>query len=421
MLKINRIAILGVLIFSQLMLVAQNNTNSPYTRYGFGELATPSFGAGRGMGGIGYGLRSSTQINPLNPASYTSMDSLTFLFDFGASAQLSWFDDGVNKQDNVNGNIEYLAMQFPLSRRIAMSAGLLPYSFVGYDFGAIKKIGDTSTEYQEQFVGRGGLSQIYAGLSVDIWKKRLAVGANASYLFGNINHDRMLTVIQTDANVINSFQKISVRDVKLDFGVQYTQPISKTEKITVGGTFSPANTLSNKVYKVDQVIKGNSLVSIEGDTTTNVPMGLPNAYGFGLTYVKANKLTVGADVLYEEWKSVDFPFVDEESHFDNRFRVGAGIEYTPDFMMKSYLKRIKYRGGIHYSNSYLNVQGTGYDEYGASIGFGLPLVGNRSLLNLSFEYVNVAPRNSAMIKEQYLKFTVNYTFNEMWFWKRKLD
>ena len=137
--------------------------------------------------------------------------------------------------------------------------------------------------------------------------------------------------------------------------------------------------------------------------------------------MKENKLTVGADVLYEQWADVEFPFVDENSQFDNRFRVAAGVEYTPDFMVKNYFKRVKYRGGVHYSNSYLNVQGAGYDEFGASIGFGLPLVGNRSLINLSFEYVNVLPRNSTMIKEQYLKFTVNYTFNEMWFWKRKLD
>ncbi len=421
MLKINRIAILGVLIFSQLMLVAQNNTNSPYTRYGFGELASSSFGAGRGMGGIGYGLRSSKQINPLNPASYTSMDSLTFLFDFGASAQLSWFDDGINKQDNVNGNIEYLAMQFPICKNVAMSVGLLPYSFVGYDFGAVKQIGESETQYQEQFVGRGGLSQLYAGLSVDLWKKRLAVGANVSYLFGSINHDRMLRVLQEDAAMINSFQKIKVKDIKLDFGIQYTQPLSKTENITIGATFSPKNTLSNTVYKVDQVIQGQTVASSVGDTTKNVGMGLPNAYGFGLTYVKQNKLTVGADVLYEQWKDVDFPFVDENSQFDNRFRVAAGVEYTPDFMVKNYFKRVKYRGGVHYSNSYLNVQGAGYDEFGASVGFGLPLVGNRSLINLSFEYVNVLPRNSMMIKEQYLKFTVNYTFNEMWFWKRKLD
>ena len=107
MLKIKSIILVAICILSQMSLFAQNNTNSPYTRFGYGELADRSFGAGRAMGGIGYGLRSSKQINPLNPASYTSIDSMTFIFDFGASAQLSWFDDGQNKQNNYNGNIEY--------------------------------------------------------------------------------------------------------------------------------------------------------------------------------------------------------------------------------------------------------------------------------------------------------------------------
>ena len=90
-----------------LPLMAQNNTNSPYTRFGYGDLGERSFGAGRAMGGVGYGLRSPKQINPMNPASYSCMDSLTFLFDFGVAGQLSWFDDGNARQNDINGNVEY--------------------------------------------------------------------------------------------------------------------------------------------------------------------------------------------------------------------------------------------------------------------------------------------------------------------------
>ena len=136
MLKINKVGLICLLLFSQICTFAQNNTNSPYTRYGLGLLADRSFGAGRAMGGIGYGLRSSKQINPMNPASYSSLDSLTFMFDFGASGQVFWYNDGINKQKSMNGNIEYLAMQFPIMKGLAMSVGLLPYSFVGYDFGS---------------------------------------------------------------------------------------------------------------------------------------------------------------------------------------------------------------------------------------------------------------------------------------------
>ena len=48
--------------------IAQNNTNSPYTRYGYGQLADQSFANSKAMGGIAYGLRDGSHINPLNPA-----------------------------------------------------------------------------------------------------------------------------------------------------------------------------------------------------------------------------------------------------------------------------------------------------------------------------------------------------------------
>lgn len=421
MLKINKVVLLGIFVFSQVALIAQNSTNSPYTRFGYGELANRSFGAGRAMGGIGYGLRSSSQINPLNPASYSGMDSLTFILDFGVSAQVSWFDDKINKQSNTNGNLEYIAMEFPLHKRIAMSLGLLPYSYVGYSFGSVNKIDGTPTEYKTQFDGTGGINEIYGGLSVDIWKNRLSAGANVGYLFGNITHESSMQFYQADASINRNWQKISVSDIKLDFGIQYTQPLTKTEHLTFGAVFSPKNTISNKVYKIRQEIQGSSIISSEGDTARNVPMGMPNSYGFGVTYVKTNKLVIGADVLYEQWKDVKFPFPDETSNFENRFRIGAGAEYIPDYMGRNFFSRMKYRIGAHYGNSYLKVNENGYDEIGASIGVGLPLIDNRSLLNVSFEYTKVTPKLSTLINEQYFRVTLNYTFNEKWFFKWKLN
>ena len=67
---------------------AQRMSLSPYSRYGYGELENGSFGAARSMGGLGYGLRSSGQINALNPASYTAIDSLTFMMELGVSGKV---------------------------------------------------------------------------------------------------------------------------------------------------------------------------------------------------------------------------------------------------------------------------------------------------------------------------------------------
>ncbi|MDR1981368.1 MAG: hypothetical protein LBQ39_07105 [Tannerellaceae bacterium] len=414
MLKIKRVVAVSILVFLPLALFAQNNTNSPYTRYGYGELADRSFGAGRAMGGVGFGMRSSKQINPLNPASYTGMDSLTFLLDFGVAGQLSWFDDGSNKQSNINGNFEYAAIQFPIHRRIALSVGLLPISYVGYHFGSSKTVEGIS--YVEEFSGSGGLNDVYLGLSVDIWKKRLSVGANVGYLFGTIAHNQSVVFSSTGATSSTTSKSMKVNDIKLDLGIQYTHPLSARESFVIGVAYSPKNKLNTTSYEIN--VSGNTLE--KADTTRNQLFDMPQSIGAGVSYVKQNKLTLAADFLYEDWNKARF--FDRRDEFKQRIRVAAGGEFIPAYQNKAFFNRIKYRAGVHYSNSYLRVKGSSYDEYGASIGFGLPLIDNRSLLNLSLEYVKIQPGDKTLlISEQYFRFTVNYTFNELWFLKFKVN
>jgi len=412
MLKVNKVAVVfGLLLFTNLSLIAQNNTNSPYTRYGFGSIAERSFGAGRSMGGVGYGLRSSRQINPMNPASYSSMDSMTFLFDAGASVHSSWYDDGTNKQNDINGNLEYVAMQFPVWRNVAMSVGILPYSHVGYDFNAVTT-NEQGLTYSENFSGTGGLNEVYLGLSIDIWKKRLALGANVSYMFGNIKHETAASVS------VYTREKVEVYKMKYDFGLQYTHPLTKTERLTFGLAYSPKMKLKTTAYNLESTSSDFSTLS-KADTTTNLGFHIPNSYGFGVSYTKDYKMILAADVSYQEWSKAQFGGKSDE--FKNRLKVALGGEYIPDNFTRSYLKRVRYRAGLHYNNSYLKIKGSSYDEYGATLGLGFPMMDNRSFINASVEYVKVSPNSKMLIDEQYLRLTISYTFNEYWFFKRKVD
>ncbi|MDD4589003.1 MAG: hypothetical protein PHG06_01055 [Parabacteroides sp.] len=428
MLRINKLLITGAFAFICVSMMAQNNTNSPYTRYGYGDLGDRSFGAGRAMGGVGIGLRSPLQINPLNPASYSCMDSMTFIFDFGVAAQLSQFDDGNSRQHDKNGNVEYMALQFPISRRLAVSAGLLPYSFVGYKFGVVRSSSDVT--YTESYNGTGGLTDFYGGASFDIWKKRLAVGANVGFLFGNILHSQVITMSGESTGAYNTSrsEELRVRDLKFDFGIQYTHPISKTEQLTFGATFSPRKNLHAKSYNSTiAYVSSTTGETLSSDTITDKDFSLPNTYGIGVSYVKQNKLTLAVDFSYENWKKM--PYFGDKNRFNNEYRIGGGCEYIPNYQSKTFFNRMKYRAGIHYNNSYLrmnqttvNPEGDSYHEIGASLGFGLPLIDNRSFLNISLEYVKKNPEvKTNMIDERYFRFTLNYTFNELWFFKRKVE
>ena len=60
---------------------AQSGTNSPYSQFGLGTLSPQSTSFNRGMNGLAYGFHEHNQINFQNPASYSALDSLSFIFD----------------------------------------------------------------------------------------------------------------------------------------------------------------------------------------------------------------------------------------------------------------------------------------------------------------------------------------------------
>ncbi|WP_155809454.1 hypothetical protein [Porphyromonas macacae] len=124
--------ILGVITFlmvtSSVMLAQSNSTESPYTRYGLGRLGNRTLTATRSMGGIGNGVRNGTITNPKNPASYTAVDSLTFIFDFGASISTAWYKEEGASNNRILGNFEHATILFPVTDFMAMSAGILPFA-----------------------------------------------------------------------------------------------------------------------------------------------------------------------------------------------------------------------------------------------------------------------------------------------------
>ena len=78
---------------------AENGINSPYTRYGFGQLSSMETGTNKGMGGTGIGVQNSNQINLLNPASYAAVDTLTFFLDVGMSLSNTNLSEGTVKMN----------------------------------------------------------------------------------------------------------------------------------------------------------------------------------------------------------------------------------------------------------------------------------------------------------------------------------
>jgi hypothetical protein len=105
--------------------------------------------------------------------------------------------------------------------------------------------------------------------------------------------------------------------------------------------------------------------------------------------------------------------------FNDRWKAALGAQYTPK-TRGLWIQRVSYRAGGFYENSYLNIKGNKVREYGASLGFGLPAPGGKTLLNLGVEWRHRQGRPNALVSENYMTITLGINFNERWFFKSKL-
>lgn len=396
------------------------NVSTPYSMYGYGILGDRATSMQRQMGGVGYAMNSGRQINVMNPASYAAIDSLTFLFDMGADLSFIWSQEGDAKEKSTGGGLDYLTMQFPISKYLGGSVGLLPYSSVGYAFG--NDISHGTMENQ----GSGGINELYLGLSGKI--KGFSIGFNVSYDFGNIVND----VFANPSSGSTKFEHVmEVRDWNIVLGAQYTQKIGRYDRFVLGATYSPKKTLLGTTWATIQETTQESTPTEVARMSLKNHYYTPNSVGAGISYTheRVSRFNVEFDYTWQGWKdcrysplySIDNPevVVFNGMEFNNRSRYAAGAEYVPK-LRGSYMQRAAYRLGAYYTDDYLKIHGNGVREYGVTAGVGFPTVEGKTMINLGFEWKMRQAHPQALLKENYFNITLGVNFNEVWFFKRKI-
>lgn len=397
-----KILILAVLLSA--VLSAQNNTSSPYSRYGYGELNDNVPGAFRAMGGVGLAMRDHKVINPSNPASISSVDSMTFMFDLGASAMWANYTDWLGTRNRANGNLEYINLQFPIwSPYIAFSAGVLPYSMVGYNM----KLAHTVSENCHDTVtysGTGGFTQVYGGLSVNLFDW-VAVGVNLYYMFGDVTNMRDLKFAETAYLPISETSNLHANDIHLRYGLQFFHTFGQ-HGFVLGGVFENKSSF-------------NCLHTVVETTTldiVDVPQGydLPMIYGGGLTYIYDKRLTISAEGLYTDWAKVRY--ASQTGVLRSRLKLSFGAEYAHRPGARKYYQNMLFRLGASISDSY--IKNINAKDFSVSVGVGFPLRNSATIINTSLEYNHRG--TNALVNENSLKLTINASISETWFFKRKL-
>ena len=398
-----------VLVVAAMMAVgawAQNATSSPTSRFGYGELNNNLPGAYRGMGGVGIGMRSNKVINPAQPASYTSCDSMTFMFDIAGSLLYTNYGDSYGQSNKVNGNLEYMTMQFPIWRQhIAMSLGVTPYSAVGYNFALTDSI-NQDYYYSQKYRGTGGFTQVYGGLSANIcdW---VALGVNVYYMFGNIEQSRGLSFTDATMDSVQMVERLSANSLRLRYGMQVFHTFGK-HTVNMGAVYENKQPFSRMNYE--------QIEMTTADTISNISTGfdMPMMYGVGLSYSYANRWLIGADYMCHDWANANY--FGQTQSLKKRHRMALGAEYRNDPTSRKYVDQIYWRLGVNYTTAYTNRYNEA--EWGVSMGVGVPLRTAGTVINTTLEYGKRGTRN--VLSENYLRLVVNASISEHWFFKRKL-
>ncbi len=374
-------------------------------------------GSTKSMGGIGFGVYSNRVINPMNPASYSSIDSLTFMLNFAGSGTVNGVNSGSETFNKFKGQVEYVAFQLPLCRFIGLSVGLMPYTLVGYDYSKTDNsmhnylTEDSITSVKQNFTGYGGLTQVYLGIAFDILD-RVSIGVNGKYMFGNVTHTREVSFPSNALNVSTYQQKILHCTAFLcDFGVLYHQPI-KEDELTIGAAYS----VKLPMHIDSQIRTSTQRVA---DDNTSYSFDFPHTIGVGATYRFDNKVWFGADFQWCDFSSARYYSLTDT--LKSNFKIAVGVEYIPKLGSKKYGENMRFRLGANYGKSYAKINGYCYDEFAVTAGLGFPLFNAMSTINLFLEYGHRGGVSTIGLAEDYFKFGLDISLNERWFVKRRLN
>jgi hypothetical protein len=445
--KLTMAKILFVLIVTcglQMSVSAQEN--SPYSRYGLGDLTPNQNVFSRGMGGIAAGVADTRSVNFANPASLTSISNT--IFDVGTEIdyRILKSTSPAKKFTSANTYVSYLQIAFPLTTpKMAkknmlwsMSFGLKPVSKINYKIEKTERLTGIDSLHT-LYEGSGGVNQAFLGTGFKY--KNFSIGINAGYMFGSKDHSTILTFINdtTFYYVSNSATKTSFGSFFINGGLQYDIVLKKDPKSgnpekslrlgVYGNLQQNLNAKSDIIretifydqngspYRLDSVYEEN----VKGSIT------YPANVSVGAAYEDAHWM-VGADFDYGNW--ANYRYLGQADQVQNNWTFRAGTQYFPAKLntpVKKYFNFVKYRAGLYYGTDYINTS-KNRPEYGFTLGTGMPLTtlkrisytGEYVVLNTALEFGSRGNKQTN-IRENVVRFSIGVSMNARWFQKPKYN
>lgn len=407
---------------------------TPYSVYGIGEIHNFGSAFNKSMGGVGIATRNRRFVNYMNPASVTARDSLSFMADFGLYGKASIFRQNGDKTGNNITNLEDFVISFPLFRHTAMMVGITPYSDTGYNFTYIEEdpdlIGRTGTQGYSA-TGSGSIYQAFAGGAVTLWD-RLSIGAQYILYFGKIDKTVNLAFGKDSYRSIVSGHKLQLNSSTAKFGVQYDQPLGGRMRMTIGGTYKLKSGMYGYTNDYSYATISSLTDTLKNNTvhlTGKEKLKFSDELGAGISLRGGERWSVEVDYLRSDWRNLG---LDETSGFSNTssheftssvsqsFR--AGFEFTPNRSdIRYYYKRITYRGGLYYDQSYYRLDGNPIDSYGITIGATIPVNAGYNGITVGLDFGKKGTIKNGFVRENYFGFNIGFNIFDIWFQKSMYD
>lgn len=406
-----------------LFVQAQNDISSPYSKYGYGLPSNITSGAYDAMGKVGYAMQNPHLINFKNPASYVAFDSLSFIADAAFSIYSSTLKTSDISQKSTYARPGYLTIGLPVTRHWRMSAGILPFSNLGYNIADTRVANDVTVNYSYQ--GDGGLMQLYWGNAFRICKG-LSIGLNVSYLFGRLDYTKSAEF--DGSNFFNTMvdNTTLVDGIYLSGGLQYFANIKNKHRLGFGIVYENSAYIWTKQTTFTYNYTGTGANISLNDTVHNMEspdhMQTPQSLGGGISYQYKDKWLVSADVTWQNWAHYYLNGQDN-GNLQNAITVSAGLQFIPNSMSTNYLNKIRFRAGFRYTTGQIYISDRAIKDFSVAVGLGFPLkmYNNNPSLGFMFEYGQMGTLADGLLKENYFRFSVHFTLQEKWYQRVKLE
>jgi hypothetical protein len=377
--------------------------SSIYSRYGLGEIRFPTSVRLQGMGGVSIGPLSPTDVNRINPASWSVLSTVrlsgSYMYE-GLSTT-----DGINSAYFTGGNFDGVLLAFPIAKDegVTLSVGFTPFSDVGYEVKTPTTINDVKTDFI--YSGSGGLSTGVVGLSYTPLNN-LHLGASLNYLVGTIDNAVDVNFDNPEYVATSNVRSTNIKGVNFTLGTVY----SGIRNFTLGAVFSTGSDLSASRETVIRHISTNTRDTIRSDDGT---VHLPVAYGFGLSYLLKERYLFGVDYYTQDWNSFSAYGVKAPEIRSSR-QFGVGMEILPGKEATSLWGRLAYRLGAFYNETYYQLKGEPLNELFFTAGIGVP-VSHNARIDVSLAYGTRGTDVKGLQKDNIFRLSVGLSAGELWF------